>query len=223
MIDRSDAPAIAALVACPARSEWPAYFAASRPARSASFFTTRATSIRDNRPGCTCPCRLIDRNSGPALIAATFDPRLNRANRARLGIRSVRDADLAARALLIGLGPPQRDRQAILAERAILDVQCDQFRPAERAREPEQDQRPVARADQCPRPWRPPWRGCRRSAWGPSAPAPSPSCAGCPSWCSRRCRWAWASRGPRLCALRRSRSVAAECCPTFNRPAHSAI
>ena len=31
MIDRSDAPAIAALVACPARSEWPAYFAGCIP------------------------------------------------------------------------------------------------------------------------------------------------------------------------------------------------
>ena len=44
---RSDAPAIAALVACPARREWPAYFAASNPARWASFFTMRATSTPD--------------------------------------------------------------------------------------------------------------------------------------------------------------------------------
>ena len=33
MIDRSEAPAIAALVAGPARSEWSAYLAASSPAR----------------------------------------------------------------------------------------------------------------------------------------------------------------------------------------------
>src|SRR3984893_2908978 len=65
IIDRSEAPAIAALVACPARRECPAYLAASSPARSASFFTTRATSIPDNLPGCTRPCLLIDRNSGP--------------------------------------------------------------------------------------------------------------------------------------------------------------
>jgi hypothetical protein len=45
MIDRSDAPAIAALVAWPARSEWPAYFPGSRPARTASFLTTRGTSM----------------------------------------------------------------------------------------------------------------------------------------------------------------------------------
>jgi hypothetical protein len=50
MIERSEAPAIAALVACPAPSEWPANFAASSAARSASFLTTRATSIPDNRP-----------------------------------------------------------------------------------------------------------------------------------------------------------------------------
>jgi hypothetical protein len=49
-MDRSDAPAMAALVACPARREWPAYLAGSRPARAASFLVTRATSIPDKRP-----------------------------------------------------------------------------------------------------------------------------------------------------------------------------
>ena len=55
MIDRSDAPAIAALVACPARRNAPHTSRRPGPARLASFFTTRATSIGDNRPGCTCP------------------------------------------------------------------------------------------------------------------------------------------------------------------------
>src|ERR1700683_4559555 len=64
-MDRSEAPPMAADVACPARSECPAYFAGSSPARSASFFTTRATSMPDSRPTRTCPCRVIDRNSGP--------------------------------------------------------------------------------------------------------------------------------------------------------------
>jgi hypothetical protein len=41
---------MAALVAWPARNECPAYFAGSRPARTASFLTTRATSIPLNRP-----------------------------------------------------------------------------------------------------------------------------------------------------------------------------
>jgi hypothetical protein len=50
MIDRSEAPAIAALVACPARKLCPAYFAASIPALCANFFTTRAPSIPDSRP-----------------------------------------------------------------------------------------------------------------------------------------------------------------------------
>ena len=70
MIDRSEAPAIAAAVACPALREWPAYLAGSRPARAASFFVTRATSIPLSRRTCTCPCRLIDRNSGPAVTPA---------------------------------------------------------------------------------------------------------------------------------------------------------
>ena len=70
MMDRSDAPAMAALVACPARRECPAYWEASKPARSTSFFTTRATSIPDSRPAFTCPCRLMERNTGPAVMAA---------------------------------------------------------------------------------------------------------------------------------------------------------
>jgi len=48
MMLHSDAPAMAAAVACPARQLCPAYFAESSPARSTSFFTTRATSIPDN-------------------------------------------------------------------------------------------------------------------------------------------------------------------------------
>jgi hypothetical protein len=58
MIDRSEAPAIAALVARPARREWPPYFAGSSPARSASFVTTHATSIGDKPAVWILPCRL---------------------------------------------------------------------------------------------------------------------------------------------------------------------
>src|ERR1039458_10338048 len=54
MMDRSDAPPLAAVEACPARRECPAYLAGSSAAHSASFFTMRATSIPLNRPGCTC-------------------------------------------------------------------------------------------------------------------------------------------------------------------------
>src|SRR5437868_2831583 len=68
MIERSDAPGIAALVACPARSEWPAYRAASGPALVASFLTIRATSTPESRLSWMEPCRVIGRNSAPAVI-----------------------------------------------------------------------------------------------------------------------------------------------------------
>jgi hypothetical protein len=55
---------MAAVVACPA------YLAASRSARCASFFTICATSIPENRLGFACPYRFTDRNSGPVLMAA---------------------------------------------------------------------------------------------------------------------------------------------------------
>jgi len=70
MMERSDAPLKAAVVACRALSECPAYLAGSRPARVASFFTTRATSIPLDRPGCTWPWRLMDGNGGPLLTPA---------------------------------------------------------------------------------------------------------------------------------------------------------
>jgi hypothetical protein len=50
MIDLSDAPPIAAVVAWPALKLWPAYFVASKPALSASFFTILATSMPDKPP-----------------------------------------------------------------------------------------------------------------------------------------------------------------------------
>jgi hypothetical protein len=58
------ARAIAALVA------YPVYSPASRLALIASFFTTRATSIALSRLGCNILWRLIDRNIGPAVVAA---------------------------------------------------------------------------------------------------------------------------------------------------------
>ena len=74
MMDRSEAPAIAAAVACPARSECPAYLAASRPARSASFFTMRATSTGDNRFGRSCLVarRLVEAGVGCITVPWTF-------------------------------------------------------------------------------------------------------------------------------------------------------
>jgi hypothetical protein len=66
-----------------------------------------------------------------------FQPCLQHAHGARLGIRSVRYPDLPALGLLIDLGASQRDGQAILAEGAILHIQRNQLRAAERAREPE--------------------------------------------------------------------------------------
>jgi len=47
-------------------------------------------------------------------------------------------SDLAARAVLIGLAPTKGDGQAILAERAIRDVQAHEFRPPKCPRKPEQ-------------------------------------------------------------------------------------
>lgn len=48
----------------------PGVLAESSPARSANFFTIRATSLPDNRPVWTCPCRFRDLNSGPAVMPA---------------------------------------------------------------------------------------------------------------------------------------------------------
>jgi len=132
MMDRSLAPDAAAAVACPARSEWPAYLDGSRPARSASFFTTRATSTGDNQPACSCPCRFSERNSAPLHIPAD-SIRLDSTHRARLGIGIIRDSDLPSGAILIRFAPAQRHREAVLAKSAT--VQTHEFRPSERSGE----------------------------------------------------------------------------------------
>jgi len=55
---------------------------------------------------------------------------LKNANRAGLWVRTVGNANLAARSQLIGFRPAQADREAILAELAVLDIQRDEFRTA---------------------------------------------------------------------------------------------
>ena len=56
MIERSEAPAMAALVACPARSECPAYLAGSRPARCGEFLHD-ARNVDTGQPARPEPAR----------------------------------------------------------------------------------------------------------------------------------------------------------------------
>jgi hypothetical protein len=72
----------------------------------------------------------------PGIGARLLKPRLDRPHRARLRIRAIRDSDLSARAVLIGLASAQSDRETVLAERAIRDVQAYELRPPKRPREP---------------------------------------------------------------------------------------
>src|SRR5690606_2982957 len=66
MMARSLFPAAAALVARPARREWPANFDGSYPAAAAQRLTIRATALSDSRLLAICPCLLIGRKMGPA-------------------------------------------------------------------------------------------------------------------------------------------------------------
>ena len=75
----------------------------------------------------------------PGADRCQFQPRLNRAHRACVRIRTVRYADLAAGAVLIGFRASKHDRQPVFAEGAILRVKLYQFRTPERAGESEQD------------------------------------------------------------------------------------
>jgi hypothetical protein len=51
-----------------------------------------------------------------------FDPCLKIAHRASVGIGAIRDTNLSAPALLIGLRPAQSHREAVFAECAIVGV-----------------------------------------------------------------------------------------------------
>ncbi len=55
-----------------------------------------------------------------------------------------RDADLAAYALLIVLGPAERDDYPLAHALDVSAVECDQLGPPEPAREADKKQRPVA-------------------------------------------------------------------------------
>src|SRR5580693_6008633 len=60
-------------------------------------------------------------------------PFLKNTHRTRFGIRAIRYSDLPARSILIRLGPAQRDRQTVLPECAIPNIQPHQLRPPERS------------------------------------------------------------------------------------------
>jgi hypothetical protein len=82
----------------------------------------------------------IDGAKGRAVRhARVFEPGLNRPNWARIGIRPIRDADLAAHAFLIGLTPAQSDGKAVAAESQVHEIERYKFRAPKCAREPEQD------------------------------------------------------------------------------------
>src|ERR1017187_6690546 len=68
MIDRSDAPAAAALEARPERKLCPAKWEASSPNASTYFFTMSPTAAPESRVAAILPCRLIGRNTGPSVM-----------------------------------------------------------------------------------------------------------------------------------------------------------
>ena len=113
----------------------------------------RRQSARPN-----CPCRLIARNTAPSNAAVQAMP--ERTHRARLGIRPVRNADLAARALLVRF-----DRRSVTVRPSLpngnLHVERHEFdrrtRPRIRA-----GSAPGRARRSAPRLRRPPWRGCHR-------------------------------------------------------------
>src|SRR5580704_1760774 len=76
-----------------------------------------------------------------------FHPRLKDANRTRLGVRSIRNTDLPASSILIRFTSAQCDRQTVFAERAVFNVQANDFRAPERASESGQDECPVTSAN----------------------------------------------------------------------------
>ena len=124
MMERSDAPAIAALVAWPARSEWPAYLAGSRPARTANFFTTLATSA--GAGGQQQSAMAIDGAEHRACGKASLPPAtLSAPHRAGFGIAAVGNANLPACAVLVGFAAAQSHREAIFAEVQIRNIEPD--------------------------------------------------------------------------------------------------
>jgi hypothetical protein len=96
-------PPLAADVRNPARNEWPANDAGSSPTRSARAFTISATDWSDSRAPIVPPLR-IERNSGPAVIAAA-----SHHGRDRTGDRAAHNGERSPGAFLIGFRPANSD------------------------------------------------------------------------------------------------------------------
>jgi len=218
---------MAALVACPARRLCPAYLPASKPAPfSQLLHHAPPRQCRTTGPLCTCPCRLIDRNNGPAMMAARLDPaQVAHGQGTSLGIRAVRYADLAAHA------PPG---SVLLRRNVTVSPSLPKKRSPSTSSPISSDRRNAARESEA---GLAPGRACPimpairrvnhradivRLVQPPFVPVRSRGCGECPSWCWRRSACGVGRFQPHgLYALRQLRSISAECYRPSAVPAHS--
>src|SRR5262245_57624203 len=77
---------------------------------------------------------------------------MDRPDRAGLGARTERDADLATLTDLVGLALPDGDDEPLVGLRDVGDIESNEFAPPHRTGKPEEDEGPVPHSE----------RGCRK-------------------------------------------------------------
>jgi hypothetical protein len=124
-------PAWAALVASPARRLWPVYGAGSNPAAATLSRTTSDTAFPD-RPGVVDVAMTIySPQYRPLCEPGIRQPRIERGHGAPAG-PTVRDADLAALATLVGSWSPQVEDDPLPDMLDIPHAEPDQLWTSER-------------------------------------------------------------------------------------------
>jgi hypothetical protein len=117
----TSAPASAAEVRRPARSEWPENAAGSRPASSSRRFSARMKPSSPSGPGPTWPVFGDRAEHRPGADRRGRQPRLQRLDRAQLSAAG--NGDLLALRGRVGLGAADQDAQPVADRGQIRDFE----------------------------------------------------------------------------------------------------
>jgi hypothetical protein len=138
-------PARAALVACPARSEWAVIRSAGQAGGSGAFAEHDGDGLSGDRFAGDRPAAQAGEQS-TGLGASVAKPGVEGGDRVGGGLLAVDDGDDLAIGVLIGLGPADSEQDAARLKLDVVQRQGSQLGAAHRGGEAEQDERGIADA-----------------------------------------------------------------------------
>ena len=146
MMSRSALPARAADVAKPARSECPANARCNEADRRDGALHDQGDGAIGEARGSDVSVPIDSAKNGPLGNAGGVEPGAHGSHRANLRRGREGDREDAPAGFLIGLVAADGDREAFDVDEEIGHVETNESRATKRARPPEQEQRPIARA-----------------------------------------------------------------------------